>query len=1377
MARISITRALAVLAAAASFPTASAGQPSGPVDIDPDSLRPGIAAVYRSLGAGGATVHTVESKLAFTIGDSSPHPRIPRGPFEVIWHGLLKVQDTGPITFHARLGGELALRVDGIPVFNGSGQAGDAWLSGSQTLTRPPGLYRMKGRYRSIAGIPARLQLSWEGPGFAREPVPAWRFAHLSQDLPARQAADRLAAEGRAAVERFGCVRCHRDAFPAVSAPSPGPSLADAGRRLRRAWLTRWLANPQQVRPGARMPALFAPDRAGFAERSIVSDYLTRDPAERPEDSPPGDHRAGRLAFLGLGCVACHLVPDLAVEDDPERVKLDSLGDRMSASDIAAFLGNPHARYPDGRMPRLPVSPGQARDIAAYLLFWSRPSTDPPSSEGQPSPDELRSVARRLGVPARDRAAIASALIAVKGCTSCHVGLGPTLPRDVPIRPGNLSGCLSARDLPRFGLDGPIREAIRAYLAVAGQEKYRSTFDERRRRLESAGCVRCHQRDSDLPPPIERIAQSLGGSFLQTLPYQRTPRLTNPCRKLTRDYLARAVREGLSGLRGPEYTYRMPAYGAEAEALVRALEEADGEVVDGAEPPSRPIADPTIGTLAGPILVGSQGYGCISCHVWDGRQISQADPGAVGPDLTRLVGRIRRDWFEQFLEEPIRWYPNTPMPAIFPHGRGASLSVVLDGDPARQKEALWGYFSLGRDAPAPRPPPPFPIDAPAVGGPPLVAQVPIRMPDGTAVESLCLLTGQHDLLVYDLQAGVPRGLFVGAEILRIVQGRTRQFLASSTPAGAAGPAESGLALVNRGTSEPPETRVLLGYDRLADGVRIRSRATFKAGFVEIEETLKVFRDAVSGRCVRELRASGIPDGAALLLPTGLPADQGPGAGKPADASSSLRLPAGPRGTAVATLSYPLPPAVAAPPWREKLLANPNPDSAEGKLERPGYRAIAYPRPKTISGEDRVMPGALAVDPREGRLLVASLKTGELFRLTDPLGDGRNARFDNYAGGLFQDVYGMLAGTDGLYVLHRRNLTRVLDEDGDGTADRFDRIAALPHGVADTYDYAYGLVRDKTGGFILSYAPYANRTMPGSGGVLCLAPGKPPREVAFGLRNPLGWCVGPEGEVFFTDNQGEWVATNKLCHLKEGGFYGFPNPEQKEHVSASPERPAVWIPYGWARSINGVAFDDTGGKFGPFAGQFFLAELMFGGAIIRASVERVNGQYQGACFPFWGKGLLGPVCLAFDPRGLLYVGGITEPGWMAQPDRGAVFRIDYTGRIPFEMRSIHARPRGFRIVFTSAADARSASEPASYRLEKFRYEYTGAYGSPELDRATVAISRASLSSDGLAVELSTGTLEKDRVYLLSAPGVRSSGGERLVHATGAYTLNEIPRDAE
>jgi hypothetical protein len=142
----------------------------------------------------------------------------------------------------------------------------------------------------------------------------------------------------------------------------------------------------------------------------------------------------------------------------------------------------------------------------------------------------------------------------------------------------------------------------------------------------------------------------------------------------------------------------------------------------------------------------------------------------------------------------------------------------------------------------------------------------------------------------------------------------------------------------------------------------------------------------------------------------------------------------------------------------------------------------------------------------------------------------------------------------------------------------------------------------------------------------------------------------------------------------------------------------------------------------------------------------------------------------DPRGKLYVGGITEPGWMAQPDRGALYRIDFTGEVPFEMLSIHARPRGFRVEFTKPIDR--AIDAKAFQIESYRYEYTGAYGSPELDRAAVRIEKVEVAAHGKSVEITTAPVVKDRVYLLTA-NVRSASGEKLVHPTGAYTLNENP----
>jgi mono/diheme cytochrome c family protein len=1283
---------LTCLAAWLALPLFAAAQ-------EPEAPLPGLVAEYRSVGV---SVCQVDAKPAFYVGHASPHPRLPPGPFEVTWTGVIQLRDEGLLSFSAFAGGKLSMQVDGKTVLDVHGASDQVLFPAKGFLKREPGYYPVKIRFQSGADVPARLQLFWEAPSFAREPIPAWRFSHRAADESPALHADLKVLHGRAMAERFGCARCHSSAFPGVSEPQPGPSLADAGHRLKREWVLNWLAGPAKVRDDARMPALFADDRAGFAERWLIADYLTR--GEKRDESL-GDHRQGRMAFVGLGCGACHFVPDIDRKEQPDlgRTPLTGLGDRLPPGDLAAFLGNPLTRYPDGRMPRLPVTPEQARNIAAFLLLWSKP-TEPAAAEA-PKPEELRTAIKRAG--GYDATSAAVALLSRKGCTSCHPGLGPSTPLDVPINDRD-AGCVAGKSSVRFAFVAPTRDELRAFLDVAAKEHSPSPFVERQHKLSRAGCVRCHQRDTNRPSPIEEAGATLGGAFLQEVPFQRTPRLTNPHQKYMRSYLAATVREGTSGLRTGRYTYRMPSFGADADVLVQALAEADGELPAAADPPSSTSADPTLGTLTGPALVGSQGYSCISCHAWNGRHLVSSDPGAAGPDLTRTLGRVRRDWFDRFLDDPQRAHPGTPMPAVFERGKRAMLTSVLAGDPAKQKDALWAYLAKGKSAPEPKPAPPVPVEAPAAGEPPLIAQIPIRLPEGGVVESISVLWPSHDLLIYDLATFAPHSVRTGAQIARSVQGRTRQCFATGV-------------LVPGFRAEPPRDlsgeRVLHGYDRLADGVRIR----WRAGDTEASETLRL-----AGRTlVREVSTNGSP----------------------------------PKRT-----EFALPPAKAAPEWKENLVADPG--RVEGSLERPGYRAVAYPRPKTVSGEDRIMPVALAAHPRDGRVFVASLKTGEIFVVR-----GDELKFENYGHGVFQDALSMLGDDDALYVLHRRNLTKITD------GGHFDRVALLPQAVADAYDYGYGLARDKTGAFVLSLAQYGDAKMIGAGGAVRLEVGPASRaglqELAYGYRNPLGWCAGPDGEVFCTDNQGEWVPANKLCHVAAGRYYGFPNHAQPQHTKKPAGRTAVWVPYGWAHSINGMAFDHTGGKFGPFAGQFFLAELMFGGAIIRADVEKVNGEYQGCCFPFWGKGLMGPVALTFDAKGRLFVGGITEPGWMAQPDRGALFRIDYTGETPFEMKTIRVRPRGFRIEFTKPVDPSTAGDPRSYHLEHYRYEITGAYGSPELDRTNVAIERIEVAADGRSAELTTSALVKDRVYLIEARSVKSATGDVLVNPLGAYTLNELP----
>jgi cytochrome c2 len=1216
--------------------------------VNGEDLRAGLVAVYRG---GGAELHRIDARPAFTLGASSPHPRIPPGPFEAEWTGLLLVQEADTIAFDAAVGGELRLEVDGVTVLEGAA---------SKPLERRPGLYRFRARFRSKEGVPARLQIGWSGGTFSREPLPPWRLKHLATEVPEAVKREALAERGRAEAARLGCARCHPSGF--ATAPPPGPSLAGLERRMSRAAVFEHLGGAH-----GRMTGLFAPGPAGIAERRLIAETLGGEPVR----GQGGDHRLGKRDFQSVGCVACHFVPDLDRDEQEPlgRTALEGANDRWTLEELTAFLLEPHSRYPDGRMPRIPLKPEGAKNLAAYVLVAARPA----AAAALPEADTTALAARLGAEPGK-------ALLREKRCGACHEGLDA--PAEVPLRtPG--AECRAFR----FASDAA---ALSAHVDSAAKDRHPSAFEDGRRRLQWLGCHRCHARDSDRPPPLEVGASTLGGAYLQYVPFLKTPRLTDVHAKYAPEYLRATLKDGVAGVRHSRFSYRMPSFGAEAEAIVRALAEAEGALPDAPAPPARPIADPTAANV-GPSLVGFEGYSCVSCHVWAGKMMNEPDPGAIGPELTSVTTRIRREWFERWVEDPSRLHPGTPMPQIFKKGQPATLKNLLEGDAEKQKEALWAYLSKGKDAPSPKP-----LPALAVEGP-LVAQIPLLLPDRKVVEGLCVLTADHDLLVFDVGGLRLHSAYVGARLLRTVRGRIRGYAVQGTPV------------------PLPELEALagpfLGYERAAGGARI-----------------------LGAGGAAELRTRG----RTLLW----------------------------KGREVA-----LPPA--APPPPHELMRLTDSLQPEGSLERPGYRAIAYPRPKTATGEDLVMPGAVAAHPRDGRVFVASMKRGELFTVEDPTDDGREARFVDYTGGLFQEAYSMMAESDGLYVLHRRNLTKVVDSDGDGQADRFERVFALPHGIADTYDYGYGLARDREGAFVLSYAPYANRKLPGSGGMLRWVPGKEPEEVAYGFRNPVGWTAGPDGDVYYTDNQGEWVATNKLCAIVPGRFYGFPNPEQRQHAQKPAGKAAVWVPYAWARSINGVTFNASGATSGPFGGQFFLAELMYGGGIVRAAVEKVNGEVQGSCFPFWGKGLLGPVTLAFDPKGRLWVGSITEPGWMAQPDRGALFRIDFTGETPFEIREIRVLPDGFRLHFTLPVDPKTAADAASYAAEHWRYEYTGSYGSPELDKTRVEIAKATVSADARSVDLAM-PLVKDRVYLITARGVRSPSGAPLVHPLGSYTLNEIPR---
>jgi hypothetical protein len=94
--------------------------------------------------------------------------------------------------------------------------------------------------------------------------------------------------------------------------------------------------------------------------------------------------------------------------------------------------------------------------------------------------------------------------------------------------------------------------------------------------------------------------------------------------------------------------------------------------------------------------------------------------------------------------------------------------------------------------------------------------------------------------------------------------------------------------------------------------------------------------------------------------------------------------------------------------------------------------------------------------------------------------------------------------------------------------------------------------------------------------------------------------------------------------------------------------------------------------------------------MRMSLEKVNGKYQGACYPFREGFQSGTVRARWGNDGSIFV-GMTSRGWGSTgKDLYGLQRLVWNGRLPFEMKTISARPDGFEIEFTQPVDAKTAS---------------------------------------------------------------------------------------
>lgn len=281
-------------------------------------------------------------------------------------------------------------------------------------------------------------------------------------------------------------------------------------------------------------------------------------------------------------------------------------------------------------------------------------------------------------------------------------------------------------------------------------------------------------------------------------------------------------------------------------------------------------------------------------------------------------------------------------------------------------------------------------------------------------------------------------------------------------------------------------------------------------------------------------------------------------------------------------------------------------------------------------------------------------------------------------------------------------------------------------------------------------------------------------LAGGLREPNGLAMGPEGELFATDNQGHWVPTSKLVHIAKGRDFGYDNP-LAPFGDLAPTPPALWLPHGEMFNSPGQpAYLERG----IFAGQVLLGEVC-GGAIRRACLEKVKGVWQGAVMRFIRKGITtGPLRMEQVADGSIWYGGLRGiPGfncdYVPGGAKNGLHRLLPNGKTAFEVLAIKSREGGFDIAFTKPVDA-ALADKASYEVDIFRYQATADYGGPKLDGAKLAVSAVRASVDRRAATLDIPGLKEGFVVHFRFRNLRSDSGQALWQEEAWYTLNRLGR---
>jgi mono/diheme cytochrome c family protein/glucose/arabinose dehydrogenase len=505
---------------------------------------------------------------------------------------------------------------------------------------------------------------------------------------------------------------------------------------------------------------------------------------------------------------------------------------------------------------------------------------------------------------------------------------------------------------------------------------------------------------------------------------------------------------------------------------------------------------------------------------------------------------------------------------------------------------------------------------------------------------------------------------------------------------------------------------------------------------------------------------------AFALNDGLLRDAAPSAGRLEGGRWTL-----PAGKLDATLRGRI--ALSANPWRPApsnysyLRAPLEKVAAQAKLPA-GYAIENYYPPKDNYGRDQLFEALGLARAKDGTIVVAT-RTAGIWRLVD--GEWRQ-----FAEGLFDSLGVVVEDKKGLVVVagQKAELSRIRDTNGDGIADDYQTLFDANSYHGNYHNYMHGPVRAPDGSYYiainlvhdgsgLAYMAGGN-TMGSWGGFAGWAVRVEPdgkfQLYANGMRSPASLGVGPDGRVWYADNQGDFVGTSKLFVLRKDAFYGHPaglvdlpgmipgSPEIAwDKVAPRKEREVIMFPHNKVANSPGNPAWVLGDAFGPFKGQMLIGDQTQSN-LLRVVVETVDGVEQGSVMPFFEgleSGVMRPV---FMPDGSLLLGQ-TGRGWQAKGGKVASLQhVRWDGKtVAPAIAAMSATRDGFKVTLTQplGGGVNASLLRSALTLESWTYRDAPDYGSPELDTRNEDTTSIAVSPDRKTVYVTLATTEQPRVH--------------------------------